>query len=102
MLKGSRWRRQTGRVVRREHRANWATVGYTRAVACDELIKLRKQATAIRLRMEEQRRKARAHASKVRTGRPSGTSDYVPYLQRRLLRLSDKIERHKAEHQCQT
>jgi hypothetical protein len=76
-------------------------LGYTGAVACDELLKLRKQATAIRLRMEEQRRKARAHAAHVRPGRPSGTSDYIPYLRRRLVRLSNKIERHMADHQCQ-
>jgi len=78
-----------------------SSVRYTRRVACEELIDLRKQATAIRLRMEEQRRKARAHAGKVRPGRPSGTSDYIPYLRRRLLRLSSRIERHMADHQCQ-
>ncbi len=70
-------------------------------MACDELLQLRSQATQIKNKIDEQRRKARAKASEPRYGRPSGKSEYVPYLQRKLTRLASKIEAHMAAHKCQ-
>ncbi len=68
---------------------------------CAELKRLRDEATALKRRMDEQRRKARAKAGDSRSGRVSGKSELVPFLQRKLLRLADKIEYHVAKHQCQ-
>jgi len=70
-------------------------------MACEEIERLREQATRIKSRLNEQRRKARAHATEARVGRPSGTSDYIPYLRRKLNRLAYAIELHVAEHKCQ-
>ena len=69
---------------------------------CAELQRLREQATALKQRMDEQRRKARAKAAaNERSSRVSGTSELIPFLQRKLLRLADKIELHMAKHNCQ-
>lgn len=68
---------------------------------CDELQRLRDEATALKEKMNEQRRKARAKAADPRSGRISGRSELVPFLQRKLLRLADKIEVHMARHHCQ-
>lgn len=68
---------------------------------CAELVRLREEATSLKQRMNEQRRKARATATAPRTGRSSGRSEMVPFLQRKLLRLADKIEHHMAKHKCQ-
>ncbi len=70
-------------------------------MACEELLRLRSQATQIKSKMDEQRRKARANASDPRPGRPSGKSEYVPYLERKLERLAAQIEAHMAAHKCQ-
>ncbi len=70
-------------------------------MACHELVQLRKQATQVKNQMNEQRKKARAKAAHPRQGRPSGKSEYLPFLQRKLGRLAERIERHIAEHQCQ-
>ena len=74
---------------------------YTHAMACHELVQLRKQATKVKNLMDEQRKKARKMASHTRHGRPVGKSEYVPYLQRKLSRLGDRIDRHIAQHGCQ-
>ncbi len=68
---------------------------------CAELQRLREEASSLKQRMDEQRRTARAKAANLRDGRVSGKSEMVPYLQRRLLRLADKIEHHMAKHNCQ-
>ncbi len=68
---------------------------------CDELVQLRSQATEIKTKIDEQRRKAKAKAGEPRHGRPSGESEYVPYLQRRLSRLASRIEAHMTAHKCQ-
>ncbi|HEY5163358.1 MAG TPA: hypothetical protein VII81_10150 [Terriglobales bacterium] len=68
---------------------------------CAELQRLREDATTLKHRMNDQRRKARAKAADARTGRISGKSEMVPFLQRKLLRLSEKIEHHVAKHKCQ-
>ena len=70
-------------------------------MACHELLQLRKQATKVKTEMDEQLKKARSKAHHPRPGRPSGKSEYVPYLQRKLSRLSERIERHIAKHGCQ-
>jgi len=70
-------------------------------MACEELLRLRSQATELKTQMDEQRRKARAKACEPRPGRPSGKSEYVPYLQRKLTRLTAEIETHVAAHKCQ-
>ena len=74
---------------------------YTPAMPCSELQHLRKEATSLKQRMNEQRRKARAKAADRRTGRDSGRSEMIPFLQRKLLRLADKIELHMSRHKCQ-
>ncbi len=68
---------------------------------CAELQRLRDQATSLTHRMNEQRRRAHAKAGDRRSGRVSGKSEMIPFLQRKLLRLADKIERHMAQHRCQ-
>ncbi|MBZ5569324.1 MAG: hypothetical protein LAN64_15915 [Acidobacteriia bacterium] len=70
-------------------------------MACHELLQLRKQATKLKSQIDEQRKKALAKAAHIRQGRPSGKSEYVPFLQRKLNRLAESIERHIAEHRCQ-
>ena len=74
---------------------------YTPAMPCGELQRLREQATSLKQRMDDQRRKARATAASHRSDRTSGQSEMVPFLQRKLLRLADKIEQHMARHNCQ-
>jgi len=68
---------------------------------CSELQRLRQEASTLKQRMDEQRRKARAMATGQRSGRISGKSEMIPFLQRKLLRLADKIELHVAKHNCQ-
>ena len=68
---------------------------------CAELVRLREQATSLKQRITEQRRKARIKASDQRDGRVAGKSELVPFLQRKLLRLAGKIEQHVAAHNCQ-
>ncbi len=70
-------------------------------MACHELVQLRKQATQVKAQMDEQRKLARSNAGHARTGRPSGKSEYIPYLQRKLNRLANKIEHHISQHGCQ-
>ncbi len=70
-------------------------------MSCKDLLELRKRATHLKNQIDEQRKKARAKASLPRAGRPSGKSEYVPYLQRKLNRLGDRIDRHIAQHRCQ-
>ena len=81
--------------------SNVPRVSYTPAMACAELQRLRDEATSLKQRMDEQRRKARAKATDARAGRTSGRSELLPFLQRKLLRLADKIEQHMAKHNCQ-
>ena len=68
---------------------------------CPELQRLRTQATQLNNQIKEQRRKALAKAHEVRQGRPSGRSELVPYLQRKLALLGAQIESHVAQHKCQ-
>ncbi len=68
---------------------------------CRELVELRKQATQLKNQVNDQRKKARAKASSPRQGRPSGKSEFVPYLQRKLARIAARIEQHMADHKCQ-
>jgi hypothetical protein len=68
---------------------------------CQELVQLRKQATRIKTQMDEQRRKARTKASHPRDGRPSDKNEYIPFLQCRLIRMAERIERHISQHCCQ-
>ncbi|MGZ4823627.1 MAG: hypothetical protein ACXVZT_03350 [Terriglobales bacterium] len=75
--------------------------GYTRAMGCHELVQLRKQATRVKNKIDEQRKKARSNADHARQGRPSGKSEYIPFLQRKLGHLAERIERHIGKHQCQ-
>ncbi len=70
-------------------------------MACKDLAELRKKATHLKNQIDEQRKKARAKAAVPRPGRPSGKSEYVPYLQRKLIRLGERIDRHIAQHRCQ-
>ncbi|MBZ5630696.1 MAG: hypothetical protein LAO06_17715 [Acidobacteriia bacterium] len=70
-------------------------------MACQELEQLRKEATKLKGQIDEQVKKARAKTAHTRQGRPSGKSEYVPFLQRRLTRLAENIERHIAKHRCQ-
>jgi hypothetical protein len=70
-------------------------------MACHELVQLRKQATQVKNQMDEQKRLAGSKAGLKRDGRPSGKSEYIPFLQRKLSRLSDRIEQHISQHGCQ-
>ncbi|MGI9101747.1 MAG: hypothetical protein ACR2IF_04805 [Terriglobales bacterium] len=68
---------------------------------CRELLDLRKQATQLKNQVNDQRKKARDKAVHFRHGRPSGKSEFVPFLQRKLARVSARIEQHMADHKCQ-
>lgn len=70
-------------------------------MACAELERLRQEATALKEKVDEQRRKARLKATDSRTGRVSGKSEMIPFLQRKLQRVAEKIEVHVAGHNCQ-
>ncbi|MGH9523554.1 MAG: hypothetical protein ACRD3E_13590 [Terriglobales bacterium] len=70
-------------------------------MACEELDQLRQQATALKERVDEQRRKARGKALDPRSGRVSGKSEMIPFLQRKLQRIAEKIEIHMNLHGCQ-
>jgi hypothetical protein len=70
-------------------------------MACEELERLRQEATALKEKVNEQRRMARVKALDPRTGRLSGKSEMVPFLQRKLQRVAEKIEVHMAGHHCQ-
>ena len=70
-------------------------------MACQELLELRKQATKLTNQMNDQRKIALAKAAHTRQGRPSGESEYLPFLRRKLSRLSESIERHISQHGCQ-
>ncbi len=87
--------------IRKNKYADGSLRSILAGMACDELKRLREQATAVKDRIQQQRRKARAQAEQVRSSRPSGVSEYIPFLQRKLQRLSEKIERHVADHGCQ-
>ena len=69
-------------------------------MSCDELERMRSEARHLKSRIDEQRRKANTKAREERS-RPSGKSEMVPFLQRKLLRVSVKIEQHVAQHHCQ-
>jgi hypothetical protein len=70
-------------------------------MACHELVQLRKQATQVKIQMDEQKKLARSNAVAKRPGRPAGKSEYIPLLKRKLSRLSDRIDRHISQHGCQ-
>jgi hypothetical protein len=74
---------------------------YTPAMPCTELDRMREQATSLRQRILDQRHKARVTAENSRTGRMSGKSEMVPFLQRKLQNLASKIEQHVNAHKCQ-
>jgi hypothetical protein len=76
-------------------------LSYTPAMPCAELIRMREEATALKEKMKEQRSKARAMSTDPRLGRISGKSEMIPFLQRKLQRLAEKIEQHMSEHHCQ-
>lgn len=67
---------------------------------CTELQQLRDEAKSLRQRVDEQRRIARAKSANPRD-RLSGKSEMVPFLERKLQRVSDKIRLHMASHRCQ-
>jgi hypothetical protein len=68
---------------------------------CDKLKQLRAEATTLRLQLEEQHAKTRASRKDDRRIAVRSTSDLALFLQRKLLRTSQKIEQHIAEHDCQ-
>lgn len=76
-------------------------LSYTPAMPCSELDRMREQATTLRQRILDQRNKARATSDNSRTGRISGKSEMVPFLQRKLQNLACKIEQHVKTHNCQ-
>ena len=68
---------------------------------CERLKKLRTEAKALRLQLEEQHSRARSALTHERRAVTRSTSDLALYLQRKLARTSQKIEQHIAEHDCQ-
>ncbi len=63
--------------------------------------RLRNEAGDLKRLIKEQREKARSKAGNLRSGRPSGRSDYEDLLQRKLQRVTAEIESHLALHRCQ-
>ncbi len=68
---------------------------------CDQLSDLRAEATALRLRSQEQMARTRAARNNDRRTTVRSTSDLALFLQRKLMRKAMKIERHISEHSCQ-
>jgi hypothetical protein len=70
-------------------------------MACQELVQLRKQATRIKPRMDEQRRKARTKGVASAAWKAFGQKRVHPLPQHKLSRLAERIERHISQHRCQ-
>ncbi len=71
-------------------------------MACQELDNLRKTASATRLQIREQQLKTRRAPLDERRSLKRGNGDMIVFLQRKLLRESLSIERHIADHGCQS
>ncbi|MDP9268514.1 MAG: hypothetical protein M3P27_09360 [Acidobacteriota bacterium] len=67
---------------------------------CDELIRLRSEAQALRKELEDRRNKARERKDLARPDRPNAF-DYDGFLRRKINRAATAIEQHVAKHQCQ-
>lgn len=70
-------------------------------MTCDKLLQLRAEASNLKLQIQEQQNRLRSARSNNRRTDKRGTSDLAHFLQRKLLRMSQKIEQHISEHNCQ-
>jgi hypothetical protein len=68
---------------------------------CTTLSNLRAEATALRLRSQEQQVRMRSARNNDRRTTFRSTSDLALFLQRKLFRKAQKIEQHLSEHSCQ-
>ncbi len=69
--------------------------------ACQQLTQMRTEATALRVRLKEQHSRVKSGLKNERRLDPRPTSDLALYLQRKLLRMSSKIDEHISKHNCQ-
>lgn len=70
-------------------------------MTCRELAALRAEARDLNTKLAHQRVIARSTAHLTRGTHPPGQSDYEPLIKRKLERLAEAIQRHKAEHGCE-
>jgi hypothetical protein len=70
-------------------------------MSCRELAALRSEATALNKQLIQQRAKARMHNELDRGNQLPGHTDYEPLLRRKLERLGQTIQQHKAQHGCE-
>jgi hypothetical protein len=68
---------------------------------CRELSALRAEARELNTKLAHQRAMARSTAHLTRGTHPPGKSDYEPLIRRKLDRLAQVIQKHKAEHGCE-
>ena len=70
-------------------------------MGCRELLALRAEARELNKQLAHQKVVARSTSHMTRGDHAPGKSDYEPLLKRKLERLSETIQRHKAEHGCE-
>ena len=70
-------------------------------MTCDTLTTLRAEATALRLRSQEQQVRLRTARFNERRASNRNTSDLAQFLQRKLMHKALKIEQHISQHSCQ-
>ena len=80
---------------------NPASLLYSCSMTCQTLSTLRAEATALRLRSQEQQVRLRTARYNERRASNRITSDLALFLQRKLMRKAQKIEEHISEHSCQ-
>ncbi len=71
-------------------------------MTCEKLQQLRTEATALKNQIQEQHAKMRKARVQNRRAEHRTTSDLALFLQRKLARMSQKIEQHISEHHCQS
>jgi hypothetical protein len=69
-------------------------------VGCPELTRLRQEARKLAQELQDKTRRARDKANEERGGQQPGVTDFEPYLKRKLMRTSQAIEQHVAQHGC--
>jgi hypothetical protein len=70
-------------------------------MTCPTLSNLRAEASALRIRSQEQQVRLRSARYNDRRESNRTTSDLALFLQRKLMRKAQKIEEHISEHSCQ-
>jgi hypothetical protein len=70
-------------------------------MTCRDLAALRAEARELNTKLAHQRAVARSTSHLTRGTHQPGKSDYEPLIKRKLERLAQAIQKHKAEHGCE-